>query len=228
MASSPPAPIHASLPNPKKRPSLGPPLASPSGGPSYAVKRPKLHPLRQTSYPDPNAIPFSAAPSARSETGSLVSGISSRAGNTPGSGEKRRRGRPKKRDSTQAAQDGSQSAGVASGDRDDARTLISARSGPDGQRSRSVVSGRSGDDEDEGDGAWAAAAAAENLDAAEKARKEEEDREENLRLMYVSLPSTCLCLTCDFCCYSTLLLWHILLHMFELLLVCTNNTATDD
>jgi transcription initiation factor TFIID subunit 11 len=181
MASSPPAPLHTSLPNPKKRPSLGPPLATHS-----VIKRPKLHPLRQTSYPDPNAIPFSTTPSARSETGSLVSGISSRAGTATGSGEKRRRGRPKKaskdKDFTQASQDGAQSAGGAGGDRDDARTLISARSG---HGSRSVVSGRSGDDEDEGEGAWAAAAVAENLDAAEKARKEEEDREENRRLMYV-------------------------------------------
>jgi hypothetical protein len=46
------------------------------------------------------------------------------------------------------------------------------------------VSGRSGDEDDEGDGAWAAAAVTENLDAAAKARKEEEDREENRRLMY--------------------------------------------
>jgi ATP-dependent exoDNAse (exonuclease V) beta subunit len=51
------------------------------------------------------------------------------------------------------------------------------------------VSGRSGDEEDEGEGAWAAAAVAENLDAAEKERKAEEDREENLRLMYVSFLS---------------------------------------
>lgn len=63
------------------------------------------------------------------------------------------------------------------------RTLTSARSGPGGQGSRSVVSARSGDEEDEGDGAWASAAVAENLDAAGKARKEEEDREENRRLM---------------------------------------------
>jgi hypothetical protein len=193
MASSPPAPLHTSLPNPKKRPSLGPLLATTSGGSSFAIKRPKLHPLRQTSYPDPNAIPFSATRSARSETGSLVSGISSRAGTATGSGEKRRRGRPKKagkdRSSTQCTQDGAQSAGGAGGDRDDARTLISARSGPGGQGSRSVVSGRSGDEEDEGEGAWAAAAVAENLDAAEKERKAEEDREENLRLMYVSFLS---------------------------------------
>jgi hypothetical protein len=52
------------------------------------------------------------------------------------------------------------------------------------------VSARSGDEEDdgEGDGAWATAAVAENLDAADKARKEEEEREENRRLMYVFYP----------------------------------------
>jgi transcription initiation factor TFIID subunit 11 len=194
MASSPPAPVHTSLPNPKKRPSFGASLATTPGGSSYPNKRPKLHPLRQTSYPDPNAIPFSAIPSARSETGSLVSGVSGRAGTVPGAGEKRRRGRPKKgdkeRESLQIPQDGSQSAGGVGGDKDDTRTLVSARSGPGGQGSRSVVSGRSGDDEDEGDGAWAAAAAAaENLDAADKARKEEEDRQENMKLMYVSILS---------------------------------------
>jgi hypothetical protein len=185
MASSPPGPLHTSLSNSKKRPSVGPPLTSAS-----AVKRPKLHPLRQTSFPDPNAIPFSATPSAHSETGSLVSGISSRAGNAPGSGEKRRRGRPKKagkdRDFSHATQDSAQSGrGAGGGGGDDAGTLVSARSGPGGQGNRSVVSGRSGDEDDEGDGAWAAAAVAENLDAAAKARKEEEDREENRRLMYV-------------------------------------------
>jgi transcription initiation factor TFIID subunit 11 len=196
MASSPPAPLHATLPNPKKRPSLVSPHPTTSGGSSYAnkrPKRPKLHPLRQTSYPDPNAIPFSATPSARSETGSLISGISSRAGTATGTGEKRRRGRPKKggkeRDSFQGTQDGTQSTGGAGGDREDARTLVSARSGPGGQGSRSVVSARSGDEEDEGEGegAWATAAVAENLDAADKARKEEEEREENRRLMYVFL-----------------------------------------
>jgi len=197
MASSPPAPLHATLPNPKKRPSLVSPHPTTSGGSSYAnkpPKRPKLHPLRQTSYPDPNAIPFSATPSARSETGSLVSGISSRAGTATGTGEKRRRGRPKKggkeRDSFQGTQDGTQSTGGAGGDREDARTLVSARSGPGGQGNRSVVSARSGDEEDEGEGegAWATAAVAENLDAADKARREEEEREENRRLMYVFYP----------------------------------------
>ena len=199
MSSSPPAPLHTSLPNPKKRPSLGPPLATTS-----ATKRPKLHPLRQTSYPAPNAIPFSATPSARSETGSLVSGISSRAGTARGTGEKRRRGRPKKgekeRESLQGAQSGSQSAGGTGGEREDARTLISARSGPGGRGSRSVVSGRSGDEEDEGDGGWAAAVATENLDAADKARKEEEDRHENLKLQYVCLEPSCPASTCR-CCY---------------------------
>jgi hypothetical protein len=54
------------------------------------------------------------------------------------------------------------------------------------------VSARSGDEEDdgEGDGAWATAAVAENLDAADKARKEEEEREENRRLMYGFDPVT--------------------------------------
>ena len=88
MATSPPAPYNASLPNPKKRPSL--PLAPQSSKPP---KRPKLHPLRQTSFPAEHVSPFT--PSARSETGSLVSGITSSSAQ-PNSASKRGRGRPKK------------------------------------------------------------------------------------------------------------------------------------
>lgn len=185
MASSvsPPSPHHASLPNPKKRPSLATPSAPTS---SYALKRPKLHPLRQTSFPVENAAPFSATPSARSETGSLVS-ASSRPG-ALGSAEKRGRGRPKKNAPTPHGELNSATGGGKANDRDDAGTLVSGTGAGAGvgRGSRSVISGRSGggDDDDEGEaGGWAAAP--ENLDAGEKARKDEEDREENRKLLYV-------------------------------------------
>ena len=175
MASSvsPPAPHHTTLPNPKKRPSLAT-QSTPAS--AYAIKRPKLHPLRQTSYPDAQATPFSATPSARSETGSLVSGSSRIA---PGSAEKRGRGRPRK-GTTQTTQSGA--GGIAVGqDRDDGRTLISTDGGA-GRGTRSIVSGRSGaDEDDEPDLGWAAAP--ENLDAADVARKEEDEREENRKLL---------------------------------------------
>ncbi|KAJ9629201.1 hypothetical protein H2204_008990 [Knufia peltigerae] len=89
MASSPPAPFPASLPNPKKRPSMSSQASGPGGS-----KRPKLHPLRQTSFPARDARQSSAVTSARSETGSVansaVSAVSS--GKVPGRG----RGRPRK------------------------------------------------------------------------------------------------------------------------------------
>lgn len=176
MASSvsPPAPHHTSLPNPKKRPSVS---SQSTPASAYPTKRPKLHPLRQTSYPDAQATPFSATPSARSETGSLVSGSSRMA---PGSAEKRGRGRPRKGASTQITQSGV--GGVAGGqDRDDGKTLISLDGGA-GRGTRSVVSGRSGaDEDDEPDLGWAAAP--ENLDAEDVARKEEEEQEENRKLL---------------------------------------------
>lgn len=165
MASpiSPPAPHHTALPNPKKRPSLATPSVS-------SIKRPKLHPLRQTSFP---ADVHAATSSARSETGSLVSG-SSRAHTST---EKRGRGRPRKNGPQSAVETATT---PSRQDREDARTLVSATGGGAAQGSRSVVSG--GEEDDEGEtGGWAAAP--ENLDAADKARKEEDDREENRRLL---------------------------------------------
>jgi len=130
-------------------------------------------------------MPFSATPSARSETGSLtgslVSGISSKAG------EKRARGRPRK-DAPQPATtqmngtpslDGTAAESGGAGDgADDTGTLFSARG------ARSIVSGRSGaadiDDEAEDEGEWGREA--QDLDAADKQRLQDEIDEENNRL----------------------------------------------
>ena len=180
MATSPPAPLHASLPNAKKRPSLGPPSGiSPA---SYSIKRPKIHPLRQTSFPAADATIFSATPSARSETGSitnsLVSGVSSKAG----AREKRGRGRPRKgtKDTSQTTQNGVAGSQASVTGADESGSLVSGRE--PGRGARSIVSGRSGgaegDDDDEGD--WGGASA--NLDAADKKRLHEEEMEENRKL----------------------------------------------
>lgn len=101
MATSPPTPTNLTLPNPKKRPSIGP--ASPSGTnttyTSQAAKRPKhQHPLRQTSFPSTEAQAGLYTPTApRSETGSVSASLLSGFSGTTGGGSKRSRGRPKKR-----------------------------------------------------------------------------------------------------------------------------------
>ncbi|KAK5088182.1 hypothetical protein LTS08_004759 [Lithohypha guttulata] len=128
MASSPPAPFPASLPNPKKRPSI-------SSQVSAANKRPKLHPLRQTSFPanvDGNAY-ASAVDSARSETGSVANSTFSRMSTSKA--QPRGRGRPRKslqvtEEDAQSARDGTGTTGKAS----QAKSVVStAKSGLDAE-----------------------------------------------------------------------------------------------
>ncbi|KAK5940985.1 hypothetical protein PMZ80_006262 [Knufia obscura] len=110
MASSPPSPFPASLPNPKKRPSMSSQVSQPASN-----KRPKLHPLRQTSFPahiDANAY---AAASARSETGSVANSTFSTASNHAKAAP-RGRGRPRKslqvpEDDARSARDGGSTTG---------------------------------------------------------------------------------------------------------------------
>lgn len=171
MASSPPAPFAASLPNPKKRASISS-QASTQGG----SKRPKLHPLRQTSFPaqDLRGRQGSAVTSARSETGSvtnsLVSGVSSKVAG-------RGRGRPRK--SAQLNDDDVRSARQPPADTS-SQVEGGARGG--GRGTKSVVSARSGaadgeeDDEGEIDGML------ENMDEQERRQAEEEEiRQEQRR-----------------------------------------------
>ncbi|KAG9770454.1 hypothetical protein KCU88_g6618, partial [Aureobasidium melanogenum] len=164
MATSPPAPFPASLPS-KKRASMGTP-----GLTQGASKKPKLHPLRQTSFPAQDLSGRgSAATSARSETGSLVSGVSSKVAG-------RGRGRPRKsaqlndedvRSSLQAPTDtGSQADG---GGRNA------------GRGTKSVVSARSGaaevEEDDEGD----IDGMLENMDEQERRQAEEEELRQEQR-----------------------------------------------
>jgi transcription initiation factor TFIID subunit 11 len=145
MATSPPPPFPSSLPASKKRPSISS-QASLQG----ASKKPRLHPLRQTSFPVDGQIPTygSAVTSARSETGSISNSLLS-AGSS-----KRPRGRPKKSiqlqpEDIQASQTPDDSSrhlnpGPGTGRSEGAggaRSVVSAKSGP----------GDAGDDEDEGE-----------------------------------------------------------------------------
>jgi transcription initiation factor TFIID subunit 11 len=117
--ASPPGSF-SSLPNPKKRASMSSQLSN--------AKRPKVHPLRQTSFVAPN-VNDSAVHSARSETGSMVSATSSR---MPGRG----RGRPRKSLPAQAinanenkstAGDGGSQVGGTKGGRGGAKSVVSGR-----------------------------------------------------------------------------------------------------
>ena len=149
MASSPPYPYPSSLPNPKKRPSLG--SQSATEGPTS--KRPKLHPLRQTSFPaqDAPGSHASAGGSARSETGSVTnSHVSATSTKVPGRG----RGRPRKSAQLHEIDIQVSQAGADTG------SQINGSSRNAGRGGKSVVSGKSGpadqdeeedDDEDLGD-----------------------------------------------------------------------------
>lgn len=99
MATSPPTPTNLTLPNPKKRPSAGPPPHSVTtpGFSSQATKRLKQeHPLRQTSFPASEVQAGVYTPTGpRSETGSVSASLISGFSGTTGG--KRSRGRPKKR-----------------------------------------------------------------------------------------------------------------------------------
>ena len=88
MASSPPAPFPANLPNPKKRPSVSSQVSIASN------KRPKLHPLRQTSFAADSDANASAIVSARSETGSMANSQFSTM--SASKAQPRGRGRPRK------------------------------------------------------------------------------------------------------------------------------------
>ena len=141
MASSPPSSFSTNLPNPKKRASMSSQASAPG-----ASKRPKLHPLRQTSFPAQIASGQygSAVTSARSETGSvgnsLLSGVSSKV-------KGRGRGRPRK--SAQLDQDDIHSTYQARGD-------TNSQINGDGRAVRpgtkSVVSGAAADQEDDDEG----------------------------------------------------------------------------
>ncbi|KIX09769.1 uncharacterized protein Z518_00850 [Rhinocladiella mackenziei CBS 650.93] len=169
MASSPPAPFAASLPNPKKRPSVGS-QASAQGVP----KRPKLHPLRQTSFPAQDASGHygSAVTGARSETGSVansfVSGVSSKVAG-------RGRGRPKK--STQLNDEDVRSThqlpADSSSQGDGGRTS--------GRGTKSVVSARSGAAEAEEDDEGDIDGMLENMDEQERQQAEEEETRQEQR-----------------------------------------------
>lgn len=153
MASSPPAPFSANLPNPKKRPSISSSISQPATN-----KRPKLHPLRQTSFPaNGDAHNYGpAAVSARSETGSVVNSTFSTSSATKPA--PRGRGRPRKSlqvtdDDAQAVRDG---LGTAGGRNTQAKSVISAvRSGVGGNADEDIeeeeeeeMQGHEGDDRD--------------------------------------------------------------------------------
>ncbi|KIW90639.1 uncharacterized protein Z519_08422 [Cladophialophora bantiana CBS 173.52] len=170
MASSPPSPFPTSLPNPKKRASMSS-QASAQG----ASKRPKLHPLRQTSFPaqDASGRYAPAVTSARSETGSvansLLSGVS---GKVPGRG----RGRPRK--SQQINDEDTRSVRQAPAD---TASQVESSSRNAGRGTKSVVSARSGaaeqeeDDEGDIDGMF------ETMDEQERRQAEEEETRQEQR-----------------------------------------------
>ncbi len=140
MASSPPTPTNSSLPNPKKRPSLG--VHSLTTQPEPKRQKIQPHPLRQSSYPDPAASGFYASQtpnSARSETGSIANSLvsGSVAGTTKG---KRPRGRPRK--TTQLPDDDVEAA---------SRNLDSANPRATAGEGKSQVSVRGGGHDDEAD-----------------------------------------------------------------------------
>ncbi|EXJ91873.1 hypothetical protein A1O3_00423 [Capronia epimyces CBS 606.96] len=167
MASSPPAPFPASLPNPKKRASIG------SQGPTQgATKRPKLHPLRQTSFPaqDLSGRHGSAVTSARSETGSLVSGVSTK---VPGRG----RGRPRK--SAQLNDDDIRSSQQATAETSSQVEGSGRNTG--GRGTKSVVSARSGAAEAEEDDEGDIDGMLENMDEQERRQAEEEELRQEQR-----------------------------------------------
>ena len=136
MATSPPAPFPASLPNPKKRPSI-----SSQASLQNVPKKPKLHPLRQTSFPvDAIAAYGSAVTSARSETGSVTGSLLS------ATSAKRPRGRPRKSAQLQPEDVQASQERIA----DNATLTVDSADNARG-RARSVMSAKSGAVEGEDD-----------------------------------------------------------------------------
>ena len=163
MATSPPGPMHTNLPNPKKRPSMS---SQPSTS-GRGDKRPKIHPLRQTSFPATQ----SAISSARSETGSVTNSlVSATSTKIPGRG----RGRPRK------------SAQIADADVRSATAATDAASQVDGDgraksRAKSVVSAKSGANEQEEDDEGDIDGMLENMDEQERRQAEEEETRQEQR-----------------------------------------------
>lgn len=158
MATSPPTPTNLTLPNSKKRPSLGHPSQSTTtqGYTSQAAKRPKLqHPLRQTSFPSNEAQAALYTPTApRSETGSISTSLVSGFSGTTGG--RRSRGRPKKRRSQpedmQIGRNGDDANDDGTSiilDGKDTDTHTSPRSRPRRGGTKSVVSGANGPSADD-------------------------------------------------------------------------------
>ncbi|KAL4801609.1 hTAFII28-like protein conserved region-domain-containing protein [Aspergillus unguis] len=89
MSSPPPNPPN---PNPLKRTSIS------SASTSQQSKRPRMHPLRQTSFPiDPDLRAFSATATANSDAGSVTGSFTGSLGGTSADGVfKRKRGRKSK------------------------------------------------------------------------------------------------------------------------------------
>lgn len=170
MASSPPPPFSAGLPNPKKRASMSSQASAPG-----ASKRPKLHPLRQTSFPaqDASGRYGSAVTSARSETGSVATSLHSGvSGKVTGRG----RGRPRK--SAQLNQEDVRTAHPAP---NDATSQVDGESRTAGRGTKSVVSARSGAAEQEEDDEGDIDELVENMDEQERRQAEEEETRQEQR-----------------------------------------------
>ncbi|KAJ9602141.1 hypothetical protein H2200_013261 [Cladophialophora chaetospira] len=169
MASSPPAPFPASLPKPKKRASMSSQTSAPG-----ANKRPKLHPLRQTSFPAQDASERygSAVTSARSETGSMANSLLSGVSNKP---KGRGRGRPRK--SAQLDQDDVRSTHQTPGE----SSQVNGDGRAGGRVTKSVVSGRSGAAEQEEDDEGDIDELVENMDEQERRQAEEEEYRQEQR-----------------------------------------------
>ena len=163
MASSPPSSFPATLPNTKKRASMSSQASAPG-----ASKRPKLHPLRQTSFPalDVNGRLGSAVTSARSETGSLANSLQSGV-----SGKVKGRGRGRPRKSAQLDQDDIRSTHQTPG----SASQVDGDGKRAGPGAKSVLSARSGAAEQEEDYEGEDEELVENMDEQERHQAEEEE-----------------------------------------------------
>lgn len=144
----------------------------PQGPAPGASKRPKLHPLRQTSFPaqDLSGRNGSAVTSARSETGSLVSGVSTK---VPGRG----RGRPRK-----SAQLNDEDVRSAHQPPADTSSQVEGGGGRSARRgTKSVVSARSGAAEAEEDDEGDIDGMLENMDEQDRRQAEEEELRQEQR-----------------------------------------------
>ena len=172
MASSPPTPLHTSLSNPKKRPSIG--LHALTTQPELKRQKVLPHPLRQSSYPDPAAPGFyiSRTPnSARSETGSVANSLIS-GSVVSATKSKRPRGRPRKSAQTNEedveAIQNTESASLRA-TATDGRSQVSARSGAHNDEAEE------GDDDDDD------LVDALPLNEQEKVQRREEDNRDHAR-----------------------------------------------